>query len=167
MEKRKPARFLSPEDAERSLGDLWHEGVRGNPGRATAAALADEIGCGVSMVYRYGEDHVETMSRAINGVVAMATLGRDYRIAQRIAERIGMRLVPVGEAKADGGTLLTGGAEAMREVSDVLAAISESIADGEVTADEAARIRKEANEAIVKLEQLSASADNAANGGAA
>lgn len=158
-------RRLSDADAARSVCDLWADGLRHNPGGVTADMMADVMHCQRSMVYRYGDaDGCETMQRIINGVVSMARDGRDWRIIQRMADRLGARVVPVSAVAESPASLMAHGAEVMRETADVTATLAHVIDDGRVTSEEADAMGREVDEAIVKLEQLRAAIRATARG---
>lgn len=82
-------------------------------------------------------------------------------VTRRLAElsrHVLVRLPQVGEAHALLGRV---SAEALKEVGDVFSTLGAQLADGRFTADEDAKLRREIDEAIVKLLQLKAQASAA------
>lgn len=146
--RRKVEREEAKETSARSLGRaLSRTGT-------TQTEVADRLGLAPSKPQRWSDPGSgETMSLA-----DLAVLLRDPRlrglaveVLRDVADDAGLAVIEKPTVGAiDAGTVLA--AQASRESADVVAAILESHADGELTVDEGERLRREGREmALVGL----------------
>ena len=111
--------------------------------RVSAKQVAGELGLSLSLVYKWAEPPQEG-SGAVNPldrIEAIMKLTRDPAMAQWVCERAGGFFIRNPEPRTQPQELLPATNSIVQEFADLLGVISQAVADGKITTDEAKVIR--------------------------
>lgn len=145
------ARYLPASDYSALKASTRHlVSTVGGPSAAANITRGDH-----QSVSRYGSANPEHAERfmPIDVVADLESECEQPIVTRMLAEQAGFLLVPMPRA-AGGLALQMISAKALKETSEVFVALADSLGDGKVCAEDAAKVTKEIDEAIAKLAAL-------------
>lgn len=116
-----------------------------------AVALAPVLGKNPATLSHEVNPNYPTAKFGLDDAVKLSVWTCDRRIASAFASQVGCMLLPLPQGDETGTTLEDVAAMA-REFADLAAEVSKAVADGKVSANELARVQREAAELVGRVE---------------
>lgn len=132
-----------------------------------AASLAPRVGKAATTL-AHEVNRTGTAKLGVETAVAISVLSQDMRILEAFAAQCGRMTLPLPEVLQEGdSTVLARLGDMLREQSHVVREVTESLADGHISGNEHARIRREVGELISTATQMLKAVEHMRSQGAA